>query len=253
MPVPATVSTEANLVELFSSLQGEGPLVGYRQVFLRLAGCNLTCDYCDTEHAATSECRLELTPGSNRFESIGNPVALQSVLDVLRRWQQESPGLHHSISLTGGEPLHHADVMCSWVPEISDILPIYLETNGTLPDVMASIVGHVSWVAMDIKLSSATGSETPWTTHEDFMAAAEDSLCCVKLVVGDHTTTEEVGTAARLMQRSAPGVDMILQPLSGEHGIAIDVARLFTLHATALAEHPRTRVLPQVHRLMNVP
>ena len=40
---------EAKINEIFSSIQGEGPVVGYKQLFIRFCGCNLNCDYCDTE------------------------------------------------------------------------------------------------------------------------------------------------------------------------------------------------------------
>ena len=40
---------EAKINEIFSSIQGEGPVVGYKQLFIRFCGCNLNCNYCDTE------------------------------------------------------------------------------------------------------------------------------------------------------------------------------------------------------------
>ena len=38
--------------EIFASIQGEGPYVGYKQLFVRFCNCNLKCNYCDTEFSA---------------------------------------------------------------------------------------------------------------------------------------------------------------------------------------------------------
>ena len=49
--LPISESVHGNVVEIFSGIQGEGIHVGRRQIFLRLAGCNLRCDYCDQPEA----------------------------------------------------------------------------------------------------------------------------------------------------------------------------------------------------------
>ncbi|PLX95348.1 MAG: 7-carboxy-7-deazaguanine synthase QueE, partial [Desulfuromonas sp.] len=63
------------MIELFSSIQGEGVFLGERQAFLRLAGCNLDCAYCDTPFVPTSHCRVEETPGSGVFYDLPNPLS----------------------------------------------------------------------------------------------------------------------------------------------------------------------------------
>jgi organic radical activating enzyme len=102
-------STGYKLVEIFSSLQGEGAQVGRAANFIRLAGCNLSCDFCDTDK-------------ETKFE-MGIPEILREIT---------GPDKPYSVIITGGEPT------------LQDIEPLVirlrqkgfwigLETNGTRP------------------------------------------------------------------------------------------------------------------------
>ena len=97
---PDRMATPGNLVEIFSSIQGEGVLVGRRQVFVRLAGCSFGCRYCDQPEARSpaAAARVEKEPGSGRFVEMPNPV---SPADAARCVQElwGPAGLHHSISI----------------------------------------------------------------------------------------------------------------------------------------------------------
>ena len=53
----------ANLIEIFSSVQGEGKYVGCRQIFIRSAECNLNCAYCDTNFKRAAFCNVETFAG----------------------------------------------------------------------------------------------------------------------------------------------------------------------------------------------
>ena len=79
-----TVKDKGKLVEIFSSIQGEGPLVGVRQVFIRFCGCNLNCAYCDTDHTEDEFCLVEKAPGAQKFDQVANPVELKTVIDLLQ-------------------------------------------------------------------------------------------------------------------------------------------------------------------------
>ncbi|OQY17273.1 MAG: hypothetical protein B6I36_09170 [Desulfobacteraceae bacterium 4572_35.1] len=250
MPVPATAATKLPIIEIFSSVQGEGILVGRRQIFLRLAGCNLNCDYCDTQFTATVQCQIEQPPGSEKFIAWSNPVGLEQIGCLLTHWLDRSPELlnsHHSISITGGEPLLHAPQLINWLPVLARLLPLQLETNGTLCDELAMLLPWLRWVIMDFKLESQTGTVTPWSEHRKFLALASQVNCCVKVVVGNNTDKAELEQVAQIVASTAAYVPVILQPRTVDNRCSVPAAKLLEWQALVANCNLDVRVIPQTH------
>lgn len=246
------VIPKADLIEIFSSIQGEGVLVGCRQIFLRFPDCNLNCRYCDTNFLKTATCQVESSPGSGKQDALENPLEFVSVKNLITAWNSELPGAHHSISITGGEPLLHDQLLSSWLPELRKILPIYLETNGTLPDQLESLISYLDWVSMDIKLHSQTGLRTEWEIHRRFLEIATQTRCYVKLVVGEETPDLELQLAADLVSGVSKGIPMVLQPVTLDGRITISTTRLLQMQALIADINSNLRVIPQTHRFMGV-
>ncbi len=64
---------------MFSAIQGEAALVGERQVFVRLTGCNIRCAYCDQPEALelrSGPCRIERTPGRRDWQVVASPLPI---------------------------------------------------------------------------------------------------------------------------------------------------------------------------------
>ena len=123
---------KAPVIEIFSSFQGEGLLVGERQIFVRFAGCNLDCSYCDTN--------------SSKSENAGKIMTAEEVTSEIEKLI--TPDCR-TISFTGGEP----SLYPGFISEVSKNfdLKIMLETNGTLPENIDSIE-KLDIVSLDIKL-----------------------------------------------------------------------------------------------------
>ena len=98
------------LAEIFYSVQGEGTWTGTPAVFVRLAGCNLSCAFCDTDY-------------SLRF--------FAPVEDVVARVRAEG-GDCPMVILTGGEPLAQAQTPALIEALRADGRRVHIESNGTL-------------------------------------------------------------------------------------------------------------------------
>jgi 7-carboxy-7-deazaguanine synthase len=229
---------KAEIAEIFSSVQGEGIFVGARQIFIRFKRCNMSCEFCDTPNDAAAK---EYTPASlmNEVRTIG-----------------ESSGPHHSVSLTGGEPLVYAEFLKSFLPLLKkEGYKSYLETNGTLPDELESLVDHVDIVAMDFKLPSSTGGRAYWKEHLEFLKIAARKKVFVKSVVTKDTKKEDVEETVRLIRMVNKNIPFIVQPAApvknfdkkpGEN-------RLLEFLDIALKnEVENSRVIPQMHKILGV-
>jgi organic radical activating enzyme len=241
------------VVEIFSSIQGEGVHLGRRQIFIRLADCNLACAYCDTEFFRASLFPCEIRPGCGFSTDMPNPVASYEIAELVAGWNRDIPGAHHSISITGGEPLCQAEALAVWLPELRKILPVHLETNGTLPAALAPLLSAIDFISMDLKLASVTGVVTPWEEHRRFLTLAVQRPCQVKLVVGAATSFDELLGAVRFVHEIAPQVPLVLQPQSIERRVSLAAHQLLQMQAVAAAIHADIRVIPQVHHFLNAP
>lgn len=111
--------------EIFYSLQGEGYYTGTPAVFLRMAGCNRKCSFCDTDHAR------------------GIAMDAETIADTCAQY----PSRH--IVVTGGEPLLQLDD--TLVRALKTLgFYIQIETNGSLP-----VPTGVDWVTCSPK-------DAPW-------------------------------------------------------------------------------------------
>lgn len=237
----------ANVVEVFSSIQGEGKYVGCRQVFVRFSGCNLRCRYCDTlvSHAPYRFCTTEEDAGSRKFTQLDNPV---SVEELSQRIQHLLTIPHHSVSFTGGEPLYRADFIHALAAKINS--RIFLETNGTLADELKKVIADIDIISMDIKLPSITGKEL-WQEHYDFMQTAKEKDLYIKLVVSAETTDEEFRQAISLVKKVDSSIPFIIQPVTPTNGCnAAEPAVVLSYQQQAMLLLEDVRVIPQTHKMI---
>ena len=177
--------------EIFHSIQGEGVSQGTPCVFLRLAGCNLACSWCDTAYSWNGTVPgVRLTPEKAAELALRYPC---------RR-----------LVLTGGEPL----IQQKALPALLRLLPdhaVELETNGTImPD--AELLERITQFNVSPKLPHS-GNETARTWKPDVLRRlASTEKAWFKFVVA---CEEDVKTALRQASGAdIPAERILLMPLA---------------------------------------
>lgn len=146
--------TKMKINSIFYSIQGESSYTGYPCVFIRLAGCNLNCSWCDTDHS----CRSEMT--------------IEKILEYVN--------LHDCplVEITGGEPLIQSGVR-TLAHQLGKDRKVLTETNGSI-----NIQGMPGIRIVDVKCpSSGEHKKMEWANFE--LLSSEDEVKFVIQNVND--------------------------------------------------------------------
>jgi len=209
MPQPPILK----IAEIFASLQGEGLRQGEPTIFIRLAGCNLRCPFCDTKRAWTG--------------GLETPIA--RIAARVARLQKSRPA--EWIVLTGGEPL------------LQDVGPlvrllkaqgykIQVETNGIIYRRLP-----LDWYTISPKPPA-------YAFHPEYLARARE----VKLVASRELTYAVV---ARIREAFPLSVPLLLQPESNTAASGAKALRF--LRRAAKEGRTNVRLSLQMHKILRVP
>ncbi|MBO7719806.1 MAG: 7-carboxy-7-deazaguanine synthase QueE [Methanosphaera sp.] len=228
----------ANISEIFSSIQGEGKFIGKRQIFIRFAGCNIDCIYCDT---------LE----SKSFDA-GKPYSYERLNEEIQSLMTDD---FHSLEITGGEPLVHAGYIKEFLTKYP--YPAMLETNATLPDNLRLLKDVITVVSMDIKLPEHFEDKSQWQDAysmelESIRIMQEENIdYYLKIVVSDDTPLEVIGQILDdLNEIQGDDILLVVQPVSPMEKWT-DKTHLFEI-SELVGKHYPVSIIPQIHKYMQI-
>jgi len=181
------------VVEKFVSINGEGRRCGQLATFIRFAGCNLNCGYCDTAWA-------------NDRKVAFDPMTAEEVYAYIKDTQVTN------VTLTGGEPLLQQDMgelleLLSQDPE----LYVEIETNGSVLLSKFSDLENPPSFTMDYKLPSS-GMERMMALENFDQLTAKDTVKFVSGSLEDLEKARELIDRYKLTEKTA----VYISPIFGE-------------------------------------
>ena len=230
---------KAPIIEIFSSFQGEGLLIGERQIFVRFAGCNLNCNYCDTDDSKSERSGTLMTP--------------QEVTEEINRLL--TPDCK-TISFTGGEPSLYPD----FISEVSKNfnLNIMLETNGTLPDNI-DLIERLNMVSLDIKLPEHFDGDFNQEIFlneiksVNLLMAKSINVYC-KVVILPSTKIKSFKEVVEKLSEnisSKSNLKIIIQP-SSPLGEWKDINSKLFEFSEVVGQYFEVSTIPQIHKILDI-
>ena len=198
------------ICETFRSIQGEGVRMGEVTFFIRLAGCNLSCAWCDTPYSKEG----------------GKDM---SAADVAHLAEKEM-----NVCITGGEPLLHNDIC-----ELIDMLigkgkNVSVETNGSL-DISALPVHKRLMISMDIKCPSSGMNDKMFLPNIPLLKETDQ----LKFIIASDADFEYAEAFIHSHDIKCP---VIFTPAGGTD--------IKAMAEKVIGKGMNVRVLPQLHKII---
>jgi 7-carboxy-7-deazaguanine synthase len=188
--------------EIFHSLQGEGISMGRPSVFVRLSGCNLACQWCDTPYTWYFAGHNAAHRGGQTYDRKDNSLTLD-VAEVARRIAAFA--CRH-IVFTGGEPLLQQPALVAVCERLGPDYHIEIESNGTVA-LTAAFDPHVHQLNLSPKLAHSGNAAGTRLDESALLTFAGDPRAWFKFVVAGPQDADEV---AALADRYGIAADRIL-------------------------------------------
>jgi organic radical activating enzyme len=207
------------ITEHFFSLQGEGTNVGKPAYFLRLSGCNVRCDFCDSKNSWD--------------DANAEQMSIQKIVDFVKKSNAKN------VVITGGEPLlHNLDELCKTLREQISGVNLWLETSGT-----ATFSGDFDWVCLSPKKHCPPLSENYAKANE------------LKIIIENPDDFKFAETQAKQVNSNSEALNEVNCELflQAEWSACKDVScNVPTMIMDYILKHPKWRLSVQIHKMINI-
>ncbi len=200
------------ITETFLSIEGEGPFIGIPTFFIRLTGCNLRCEWCDTKYSFYGGTKREVD---------------DLVQEAVRS------GVKY-VSITGGEPLLQKDVYPLMYKLLDLDFKIILETSGSISIEEVPTEDNLI-ISMDIKTPSSKMVEHNLYSNIELLGNKD----YLKFVIADE---KDFDFSVNIIEKYPFEGEIIFQPEGGTN--------LKWLVEKVLDKRINVRVLPQLHKII---
>ncbi|HEX6811832.1 MAG TPA: 7-carboxy-7-deazaguanine synthase QueE [Planctomycetota bacterium] len=269
-PVRRAETPRAPLIEIFHSVQGEGRFIGVPMTFVRTATCPLRCLYCDTPNSYTAPASFPVRFGVREVQeqnAVGSDRAAELVRQVAAA--NEPGGKSARVSVTGGEPLVFPDFVRELGRAVRQQgMRLHLETAAIDPDALARCIEQVDHLSADYKLPETLGApaKAELALGPGAGYGALHRRCCevalrrgatvdVKIVLTDKVIDPSFEAALAELQPMREKIALILQPVTPFGAVTrrLPRAELERFLSTAVRQQFDVRVLPQAHKILQLP
>ena len=199
------------ICEIFHSIQGEGLMMGVPTTFVRTVGCNLRCEWCDTQYSMDG----------------GEEMSLDAIMERI--------GDVKHVCVTGGEPMLQPEMPELLRRLVSEGKQVVLETNGSV-DLSDVPRDPLMLISMDIKCPSSGMTDRMLYSNLSLLSRKDQ----LKFIVRDD---DDFDFALDVLKRYPVDTNVIFGPVGG-------TVKLEWLVDMVLESGVDARVLPQLHKII---